>query len=253
MSAEQQNGAPAPARDLEFIPAAVVHELAARVAAARDDGLAHGPSVPPQAESAAYWEAMFEANAVAVLAALGRVHLAVGYAVRYRFYGRHGGDLLVRPFVARATTDVSAIRALIDWHPPPDTVAPALRTRPTKDVDFLYRHFTFERSARGVFEYWLAMQELWGSARWVHSRIITDAEDFAATTGRPGWSIDQPVERHAPAVVWGDDGGAHLAVLLYCPIGRETVTLQRIEIGADGALAFVDAIIVAQGPRGYRL
>jgi hypothetical protein len=73
------------------------------------------------------------------------------YVVRYRFYERRRGDLLVRPFVARATTDVETIRQLIDWHPAPDSVAPSLRGRPDRDVELLYRHFEYEASAEGCF------------------------------------------------------------------------------------------------------
>jgi hypothetical protein len=237
----------------EFIPAAVVRDLATRISAARESASASVPSDSHPAESAAYWERTFEANAAAVLATLGRVQLPPGYVVRYRFYGRHGGDLLVRPFVARASTDVDTIRQLIDWHPPPDSVAPSLRSQATRDVDFLYRHFTFERSPLGFFEYWLAMQELWASAAWIHSRIICEADAFSSFTQREGWRVDNTPERFEPVIVADDDGGAQAAVLLYCPLGRESITLQRIQIGSDQTIDLVEAIPVAHGPRGYRI
>ena len=237
---------------VEFVPAAVVRDLESRVAQARrqaEEPRAGGCDDPNKAE---YWEELFEANAAAALAVLGRVQLPLGYVVRYRFFGRRGGDLLVRPFVARATTDVSTIRQLIDWHPPPDSVAPALRGRLSRDVEFLYRHFTFERSVAGYFEYWIAMQELWASARWVHSRVIADAAEFTAVAGSDDWQVNHPVERFEPAVVI-EDGRTQLAVLLHCALDRQAITLHRIEIGADQEVQFVDAIAVAQGPRGYMM
>ncbi len=237
----------------EFIPPAVVRELTARIAAARQSAIERVASSTHPPDSPPYWEEVFEANAAAVLAVLGRVRLPAGYAVRYRFYGRHGGDLLVRPFVSRATTDVETIRQLIDWHPAPDSIASSLRSRATRDVDFLYRHFTFERSPLGFFEYWLAMQELWASAQWIHSRIIADADTFTGFTAREGWRIDHPVERFEPALVTDDEGGAQAAVLIYSPLGHENITLQHVRIGTDQAIELVESIAVAHGPRGYKM
>jgi len=237
----------------EFIPAEVVHDLTARIAAARETATAIASSPSHPAESAAYWEQTFEVNAASVLAVLGRVHLPPGYIVRYRFYGRHGGDLLVRPFVARSSTDVDTIRQLIDWHPPPDSVAVSLRSQATRDVDFLYRHFTFERSPRGIFEYWLAMQELWASAAWIHSRIIADEDAFLGITQREGWRVDNAPERFEPVIVADDEGGAQAAVLLYSPLGRESILLQRVQIGSDQAITLLETVPVAQGPRGYTI
>ncbi len=237
---------------VQFLDPAFVHALIARVAAARQSAAASetAADVDEIADDASYWEPHFEANAASVLGALERVRLAEGYAVRYRFYSRQGADLLVRPFVARAATDVSTVRQLLDWHAPPDSVAPALRGHPTRDTDLLYRHFTFEHSPQGYFEYWLAMQELWASARWIHSRVIADAETFGAVTGGNGWQIAHAVERCEPAVV-ADGERAQLAVLVFCPLERQVVTLHRIEIAADQSIEFADAIAVAHGPRGW--
>jgi hypothetical protein len=235
---------------VEFVSAAEVHDLQSRVAAARklaSDEAAKGGLAP---QDPAYWEALFESNAAAVLDTLGRVQLPSDRAVRYRFYGRRGADLLVRPFVARTSTDVSTIRQLIDWHPPPDSLAGSAAAAPTRDVEFLYRHFTYERSARGCYEYWVGIQELWASARWVHSRVIADADDFAAIVAGEQWRTNHEVERYEPAVIVGDDG-AQLAVLLLCPLERQAITLHRIEIGADQEVRFVESIDVAVGPRGY--
>jgi hypothetical protein len=235
---------------VEFISAAEVHDLQGRVAAARklaSEQAAEGRLSP---DDPAYWEGLFEANAAAVLATLGRVQLPSDRAVRYRFYGRRGADLLVRPFVARTSTDVSTIRQLIDWHPPPDSLAVSAAAAPTRDVEFLYRHFTYERSARGCYEYWVLIQELWASARWVHSRVIADADEFAAIVQGDQWRMNHEIERYEPAVIVGDDA-AQLAVLLLCPLERQAITLHRIEIGPEQDVRFVESIDVAVGPRGY--
>jgi hypothetical protein len=236
---------------VEFVPPAIVQDLAARVEEAR--GAAVQSVGMEETDSVEYWIRLFEANASAVLARLTRVGLRDDYVVRYCFYGQQRGDLLVRPFVARATTDVTAVRRLVDWHPPPDSIAPVLASRPTKDVELLYSHFHFERSVLGFFEYWIAMQELWASARWVHSRIIAERQDLDDLSKRDGWQVDQTVERCEPALVRLDDGGAQLAVLLYCPLDRAGISLHRIHIGTDQAINFVDAIPIAHGRSGYRL
>src|SRR5512140_2988262 len=145
---------------VEFIPAAHVRAVTGRVDEARQRALDRC-GVPPPSPGAEYWQTIFEATAAEVLAVLPAVTLAPGFVVRYRFFGQRAGDLLVRPFVARATTDVEVIRQLLDWHPPPDSAAASEAQRPTQDVDLLYRHFSYAPTAVGVFEYWLGMQELW--------------------------------------------------------------------------------------------
>jgi len=236
---------------VEFISPTAVRDVASRVETARDAAMQSiGPETP---DDPAYWVRLFEANAAAVLDVLDLVSLPGESVVRYCFYGHLAGDLLVRPFVARASTDVAAVRRLLDWHPPPDSIAPSLAARPTADVELLYSHFDFARTHLGFFQYWIAMQEIWASARWVHSRVIAEQAEFDDISNRDGWSLDQPVQRCEPAFVSEADGGAQLAVLLYCPLQRAGISLYRIRIGADQAVNFIEAIPVAHGRSGYLL
>jgi hypothetical protein len=235
---------------VEFVPAAHVHEVTRRISEARQRAL-DGSGTPPQEPAAAYWEALFEANAAEVLAVLPAVTLPAGFVVRYRFFEQRGRDLLVRPFVARASTDVETIRQLIDWHPPPDSVATALVGNPTQDVALLYSHFSFPRTAIGVFEYWLAMQELWASQRWAHSHLIACAAELSQITARDGWQVVHPVEAYEPAVVLSD-AAARLAVLIESPLRRFEISLHQIEISADQSLRYGESVLVASGPRGYQ-
>lgn len=234
---------------VEFVPAAHVRMLTRRVEEARQRAIDRcGPA--PVSADAAYWERLFETNAAEVLAALAAVQLPAGFVVRYRFFGQRGRDLQVRPFVARAGTDIDVIRRLLDWHPPPDSLTSALPSHPTQDVELLYRHFSFPPTPAGLFEYWLAMQELWASQRWTHSHLIASAEELSQITAGPGWEVLHPVEIYEPAVV-RSDGSARLAVLMHSPLRRFEISLQQIDIAADHALHFAEPILVASGPRGY--
>ncbi len=234
---------------VEFIPAAHVRATTGRVEAARQRALDR-VGVPPPSPDADYWQAIFEATATEVLATLPAVRITPGFVVRYRFFGQRNGDLLVRPFVARATTDVETIRQLIDWHPAPDSVASSEAHRPTQDVELLYRHCSYEPTASGVFDYWIAMQELWASQRWAHSHVIASAAELSQITAAPGWNVLHPVEAYEPAVV-RSDGTARLAVLVQCPLKAFTITLQQIEIAADRSVHYDEPVLVASGPRGY--
>ncbi|MBI1813768.1 MAG: hypothetical protein HYR72_02185 [Deltaproteobacteria bacterium] len=234
---------------VEFIPAAHVRALTKRIEAARQRAVDR-LGVPPAQPDTRYWEELFEANAAEVLAAIPTVQLATAFVVRYRSYGQQGRDLLVRPFVARAGTDVDTVRQLLDWHAAPDAVASALASAPTQDVELLYRHFTFPRTAAGVFEYWLAMQELWASARWAHSHLIASADELSQITAGEGWQVMHPVEAYEPAVVLAADS-ARLAVLVQCPIGRFEIALHQIDVNADQSLSYGEPVIVAHGPKGY--
>jgi hypothetical protein len=241
----------APAMAVDFIPAAHVRATMQRVQEARQRVLDNsGP--PPAEPDATYWERLFEANAAEVLAALSDVKLATGYGVRYRFFGQRNSDLMVRPFVARTSTDVDSVRRLIDWHPPPDSTDGVARYAPTQDVELLYRHFSFPWQATGVFDYWVAMQELWASARWTHSHVIASAAELSQLTAGEGWEVLHPVETYEPAVVL-DAATARLAVLVECPLRRFEISLQQIDIGADREVRYADPVLVAAGPRGYVL
>jgi len=232
---------------VEHLTPTLVGALTSRIACARRSASEQCPETRDQADDPAYWQRVFEANAAALLAALERVRLAAGHVVRYRVYGRRRGDVLVRPFVARAGTDVSALLRVLDWHPAPDSGATPAGGR---DTELLYRHFAFDAGAAGAFEYWLAMQELWASQRWIHSTIVADAEQFAQLTAAPDWWVERPVERVEPAVIRADDA-YQIAVLVHCPVDRHTVTLHRVRIAADQSIDFAESILVAHGPRGY--
>ncbi len=197
-----------------------------------------------------HWQDILEANAAAVLAELDHVALDEGYVVRYRFFERIKSEIRVRPFVARRTTDVELVRAALGWHPPPDSGSAAENLRTNRDAGLLYEHFTFTDSALGVLHYWLAMQEIWASAGWVHTRIVADQNHFAELVAGDDWQIEQSVESYQPVVMRGEQG-AHLALLLYSPLERHSIGLQQIEIRPDKSIVFAAPIAVATGPRGY--
>ena len=234
---------------VEFVSVTHVRAALQRVHEARHRATEH-VSLPGADPSPEYWQTLFEANASEILAALPDIVLPSGYVVRYRFFGRQGSDLLVRPFVARATTDVEGVRHLIDWHAAPDSLSFSGRHVPTQDVDLLYRHFSFPKTATGFFDYWLAMQELWASGRWTHSHVIASAAELGQITGGEGWELLHPVEAYEPAVVLAGDS-ARLAVLVQCPLNRFEINLEQIDVAADNSLHYAERILVAAGPRGY--
>jgi len=234
---------------VEHLPPGVVTDLADRVARARRQASEQFPETRQRADDPGYWQDVFEANAAALFAGIERVRLADGHVVRYRFYGRRGADFLVRPFVLRAGADASAMLRLLDWHSPPDSVRPG-EAGSSGDVELLYRHFRHEPTAAGAFEYWVAMQELWASQRWIHSTIIADAEQLAQLTAGPEWQVERPVERVEPAII-REGGASQIAVLMHCPLERHLVTFHRVRITSDQSVEFAESILVAHGPRGY--
>jgi hypothetical protein len=235
---------------VEFVPAEFVHTLVRRIGDARAEALRGFEKMPAPGEpgEAHYWESVLETNAAQVLRVLEHTHLETGFAVRYRFYEMRGGDLRVRPFVTRRDADVTAFKRLLDWHAAPDAGAVGAG----RDAELLYRHFRYQRAAPGVFEYWFALQEIWASSRWAHSRVIASADDLGRLTSEPEWTVVHMAEHCAPAVVLAEES-SHLAVLVYSPIGRQTVTLEQISIGPDQVIRYGEPIVVATGPRGWIL
>ncbi len=239
---------------VEFVSAAFVHQLIQRIGEARTGALeAVGPLPAPGSPTESdYWETVLEANAALVLRNLTHTHLAAGLTVRYRFYDNVRGDLRIRPFVTRTTTDVTTLKRLLEWHPPPDVRGSGgHRPQQYRDVDLLYRHFSVTRTAEGVFEYWFAMQEIWASTHWAHARVIASAPELSQLSSQLGWHCDREVEHCAPAVVTAENDTSHLAVLVYSPLTREAVTLEHIEIGADQSMSYGEPVTVASGPKGY--
>lgn len=237
---------------VESVPAEFVHDLVRRIGDARAEALRGFEKIPPPGspEEATYWEEVLEVNAARVIAVLDHTRLAEGQAVRYRFYEMRGGDLRARPFVTRAGADVSAVRRVLDWHPSPD----AGGAHSSQDADLLYRHFTLERTAEGVFEYWFALQEIWASSKWAHSRVVATAEELSRLTADEGWKVAHVAEQCSPAVVHADDrSSSRLAVLLYSPIGHQQIALEQIEIGSDQVPRYGEPVVVASGPRGWIL
>ncbi|MCX8072256.1 MAG: hypothetical protein N3C12_07385 [Candidatus Binatia bacterium] len=242
---------PPPDVTVEFVSEAHVRACRQRIQEVREQ-TGSRVGVAPSRFDARYWETWFETNAEELLRAFPSVQLSPDYHVRYRCYGQFGADLRVRPFVARKGTPVDALQRLLEWHPPPDTMGAVERGTPTQDVQLLYRHFSFPRTAEGYFDYWFVMQELWASARWAYSHVVASLEELAQLTAAPEWQVLRAVDRYEPAVV-RHESGATLAVLIHCPLQRFEITLQRIEIDAQQALHYSDPILVAAGPRGYVL
>ncbi len=235
---------------VEFIPAAHVRDLAQRLQAARQRAVDEcGPPVAGAA-SDEYWELLFERNAAEVMATVPAVTLPSGFVVRYRFFGMRERDLLVRPFVARAVTDVGTVRRLLDWHAPPDSRPSDAAATAARDVELLYRHFTIPRTAVGYFEYWMVLQEIWASQRWAHAHLIASASELSQITSSPGWTVVEPVQVYEPAVVLSDDG-ARLAVLVESPLERFAIHLDQIDIGLDQSIRYAPPVLVASGPKGY--
>jgi hypothetical protein len=94
------------------------------------------------------------------------------------------------------------------------------------------------------------MQELWATAQWIHSRIVVDGSHFAELTAGADWQLEQELETYEPAVIRTNDG-AHIAVMMYCPLKRHSIALHRVHIDSDQRVTYGDPIAVATGPRGY--
>jgi hypothetical protein len=235
---------------VEFVPPTFVHDLIRRIGDARAEALRGFERMPAPGDPGEmdYWETVLEANARQVLGALEHTTLEPGMAVRYRFYEMRGGDLRARPFVARPGTDVDGFKRLLDWHPPPD----AAGVVSGRDAELLYRHFRYQRSPEGVFEYWFALQEIWASSAWAHARVIASADELGRLTSEPEWTVVQMAEHCAPAVAAGEES-SHLAVLVYSPVRQQRIALEQITIGADQSIRYGEPVVVATGPRGWIL
>lgn len=116
----------------------------------------------------------------------------------------------------------------------------------------LFPFFDVERSAVGVFEYWLIISEILASPAWHVTKLIADAHEYDDALRRMQSPqivrvIPPPL---LPSVELRDDGTALLAVTVYTRAGEERIERRTLALDRQNEFSFHGRELLAEGRGG---
>lgn len=116
----------------------------------------------------------------------------------------------------------------------------------------LFPFFDVERTAAGVFEYWLIVSEILASAAWHVTKLIAEPGEYDDALRRMQSpqivrAIPPPL---LPSAELRDDGTALLEVTLYTRAGEERIERRTLALGTDNEFRFHGRVLLAEGRGG---
>jgi len=118
----------------------------------------------------------------------------------------------------------------------------------------LYRNFDVDRTPAAVFEYWLIISEIAGSASWRMTRVITTREEYddALRQMQSTQIVRALVASFLPSVEIRDDGTAMLEATVYTRAQEERVERRTLFLDASNEFHFHGRELIAEGRGGVR-
>ena len=118
----------------------------------------------------------------------------------------------------------------------------------------LYKNFDVDRTPAAIFEYWLIISEIAGSASWRMTRVITTREDYDDALRRMQdlQIVRALVASFLPAVEIRDDGTAMLQATVYTRAQEERVERRTLFLDASNEFHFHGRELIAEGRGGVR-
>jgi hypothetical protein len=119
----------------------------------------------------------------------------------------------------------------------------------------LFPHFRIERTPEALFEYWMLVSELLGTASWRMTSVVASHDEYDAALRR----MSQPqivralVGSFLPSADWRDDGSALLEVALYTRAGEERIERRLLALDAQNEFHFHSRELIAEGRGGVAL
>ncbi|HKB81537.1 MAG TPA: hypothetical protein VKH35_17640 [Thermoanaerobaculia bacterium] len=112
--------------------------------------------------------------------------------------------------------------------------------------------FDVDRTPEAVFEYWMIVSEITGSAAWHMTSVIASAEEYAAALKR----MDSPqivralVTSWLPSADWRTDGTALLEVTLYTRADEERIERRQLLLDPHNEFHVHGRELIAEGRGG---
>ena len=117
-----------------------------------------------------------------------------------------------------------------------------------------YENFDVDRTPAAIFEYWLIISEIAGSASWRMTRVITTREEYdEALRGMQSVQIVRAlVASFQPTVEIRDDGTAMLQATVYTRAQEERVERRTLFLDTSNEFHFHGRELIAEGRGGVR-
>ena len=117
-----------------------------------------------------------------------------------------------------------------------------------------YENFDVDRTPAAIFEYWLIISEIAGSASWRMTRVITTREEYdEALRGMQSVQIVRAlVASFLPTVEIRDDGTAMLQATVYTRAQEERVERSKLFLDTSNEFHFHGRELIAEGRGGVR-
>ena len=117
-----------------------------------------------------------------------------------------------------------------------------------------YQNFDVDRTPVAIFEYWLIISEIAGSASWRMTRVISTREEYdEALRGMQSVQIVRAlVASFLPTVEIRDDGTAMLQATVYTRAQEERVERRTLILDASNEFHFHGRELIAEGRGGVK-
>jgi hypothetical protein len=118
----------------------------------------------------------------------------------------------------------------------------------------LYENFDVDRTPAAIFEYWLIISEIAGSASWRMTRVIATREEYDDALRRMQdlQIVRALVASFLPSVEIRDDGTAMLEATVYTRAQEERVERRTLFLDASNEFHFHGRELIAEGQGGVR-
>ena len=119
----------------------------------------------------------------------------------------------------------------------------------------LFRYFDVDRNASAIFEYWLIVSEILGSASWRVTTVIATPEEYDATLKRmqSPQIVRALIASFLPTVELRDDGSAFLEATVYTRAAEERIERRLLLLDPHNEFHFHGRELIAEGRGGVRV
>ncbi len=119
----------------------------------------------------------------------------------------------------------------------------------------LYENFDIDRTPAAIFEYWLIISEIAGSASWRMTRVITTRDEYDEALRRMQdlQIVRALVASFLPTVEIRDDGTAMLQATVYTRAQEERVERRTLFLDTSNEFHFHGRELIAEGRGGVHV
>lgn len=183
------------------------------------------------------WRAHLEIQAASLLEKLSAVHLDAAYRISVILDEDHGRRTI--PVIVASGSSRPELGQIGKLSP---------------DISF-YPYFQLEKTAVGVFEFFLFTSEVMGSATWQVTKVIGDYDEYNELLSKmeAPQIVNALFSNVEPAVEFRPDGTSMLDVTLYSRAQEERIERRSLSLDQHQEFHFHSRALIAEGRGGVSL